>query len=131
MKSILFLLCLMGLSNAYATIQGPACGDLTSVQKRLLKRAAKDYVAKRPTGPGVTLDLKSLEASDSDCHDYDGVHSSSEISVEWDQVDEDQDAGCSQMIGVSVEYDSATKRLVIDKNSQFKIEELGAIECEN
>jgi hypothetical protein len=72
-----------------------------------------------------------IKSSNIDCHDYDGVHSSSVFSVEWTQIDEDQQMGCSQELAVSVEYDLRKKEKFIKANSRFTVEENSEVECVN
>ena len=128
MKHFLFILLATAFTSAHATIDGPSCGDLTKSQDALLRKAARNYVLSQP---GISGKARSVKAFNADCHDYDGVHSGSDITVDWIQVDADQEMACSQELGVSVDYDQQKKLKTIDRNSNFYVEENGDVECEN
>lgn len=126
MKSLILALFAITSLNAHASIEGPSCEDLTKTQIGLIKSAAKSFITKNETD---TLRITSINATDLDCHDYDGVHSSSEIEVTWVQVDDDQKMECSQNLGVSVGYKNKVK--TIDRNSKFIVEENSEVKCVN
>jgi hypothetical protein len=130
MKILIFVLAGVVFSTANATIAGPSCEDLNAAQKELLSNAALKYVLTRAKAePGVTVD--AITADKPDCHDYDGVHSSSVFTITWDQTHEDQQMQCVQQLAVEADYDSKKKLKTINKKTKFFVEEASDIECLN
>ena len=115
-------------ATANATIDGPSCDELTKKQEALLLTEAKRYIAGK-ANKEIKIPRKTIKATNIDCHDYDGVHSTSEFEVEWIQVDNDQEMSCRQVVAVSVTYENKLK--VIDEESTFEFDDLSEAECEN
>lgn len=128
MSIFLALLLALSTTNAYATIDGPSCSSLTKEQDKLLLDAAKSYANKTYK---KKIKAGSLKVTDADCHDYDGVHSASEFTADWTQIDEDQEMGCSVELRVSVGYDQKKKLKTINKSSKFEVEAEGEPDCQN
>jgi len=125
MKLLFGLLITLLSVNAFATIEGPSCGDLTKAQQQLLQNAAKSYVLKTYK---QGMQVRTLQLSSYDCHDYDGVHSASEYSATWTKVSRGKQLECTLVVDVSVLYEG--KKKVIDKKSEFEFEESEELTCE-
>ena len=114
--------------NAYGTINGPSCGELTEAQNSLIEAAAIKYIQNKQS---ATLAISQVKAEQFDCHDYDGVHSQSEFTVEWVQVEESQRMQCSQNVAVEADYDSEKKLKKIDETTEFFVDETDDVNCVN
>lgn len=136
MKYLLAISILCTGYSAAATIDGPSCGDLTGDQVGYLSQAAMSYVeTDKSTDDEETVFVPgSLKLSEVDCHDYDGVHSSTEFIATWKQTVEIEGQKivqtCEQEYGVSVDYDQAKKLKTISEDSEFSVEEVDEAFCE-
>lgn len=115
----LVLISLLLASTANATIDGPSCGDLTKKQEALFEGAARKYLeAKSAKNPKILKE--SLDLYQSDCHDYDGVHSTTEFRLTWTHIKNKKEYTCEQEIGIAVNSEGKIK--IIDESSTFEIE---------